>query len=186
MTNDHWLGVLEVLSGGSGFIWRKSAGYVPSKEDVYVSGKLVSRFGLRSGDELHGSVGGDPKNGKAPPLSRLELVNGRPPNEAKERPKFDRLGALHPEQQLKLECDIRYRGEPDYTNRVIDLFCPLGKGQRAMIVSPALRPIGCRMYRFSPSAYVTSAIRAERFGSYSTVEIFPGMSFLSRLKSMMR
>ena len=137
MTNDHWLGVLEVLSGGSGFIRRKASGYVPSKEDVYVSGKLVSRFGLRSGDELYGSVGGRPKNGKAPPLARLELVNGKSPNDARDRPKFDRLSALHPDGQLKLECDIKYRGETDYTNRVVDLFCPLGKGQRAMIVSPA-------------------------------------------------
>jgi transcription termination factor Rho len=137
VTNDHWLGVLEVLSGGSGFIRRKASGYVPSKEDVYVSGKLVSRFGLRSGDELYGNVGGRPKNGKAPPLARLEMVNGRPPNDARDRPKFDRLSALHPDGQLKLECDIKYRGETDYTNRVIDLFCPLGKGQRAMIVSPA-------------------------------------------------
>jgi transcription termination factor Rho len=137
VTDDHWLGVLEVLSGGSGFVRRRSAGYTPSKDDVYVSGKLVSRFGLRTGDELCGSVGGRPKNGKAPPLARLELVNGSPPNEARDRPTFDRLSALHPDEQLVLECDIRYRGEPDYTNRVIDLFCPLGKGQRAMIVSPA-------------------------------------------------
>ncbi len=137
MTNDQWLGVLEVLSGGSGFIRRRKAGYTPSKDDIYVSGKVVSRFGLRTGDELSGSVGGRPKNGKAPPLSRLELVNGRPPNEARDRLKFDRLGALHPDEQLMLECDVRYRGELDYTNRVIDLFCPLGKGQRAMIVAPA-------------------------------------------------
>ncbi len=137
MTNDQWLGVLEVLSGGSGFVRRRKAGYSPSKDDVYVSGKVVSRFGLRTGDELSGTVGGRPKNGKAPPLSRLELVNGRPPNEARDRPKFDRLGALHPDEQLTLECDSRYRGEPDYTNRVIDLFCPLGKGQRAMIVAPS-------------------------------------------------
>ena len=137
MTNDQWLGVLEVLSGGSGFVRRKQAGYTPSKEDIYVSGKVVSRFGLRTGDELSGSLGGRPKNGKAAPLSKLELVNGRPPNEARDRPKFDRLGALHPDQQLVLECDVRFRGEPDPTNRVIDLFCPLGKGQRAMIVAPS-------------------------------------------------
>lgn len=137
MTNNQWLGVLKVLPGGSGFIRRRTAGYIPSKDDVYVSGKVVSRFRLRTGDELHGSVGGRPKNGKAPPLSHLELVNGRPPNEARDRPKFDRLSALHPDEQLLLECDIRYRGERDYTNRIVDLFCPLGKGQRAMIVAPS-------------------------------------------------
>lgn len=137
MANDQWLGVLEVLSGGSGFVRQKNYGYSPSKEDIYVSGKVVSRFGLRTGDELYGIVGGRPKNGKAPPLSRLELVNGHPPPEARDRPQFDRLGALHPDDQLTLECDVRYRGESDPTNRVIDLFCPLGKGQRAMIVAPS-------------------------------------------------
>ncbi len=137
MTNDRWLGILEVLSGGSGFVRRRTAGYTPSSDDVYVSGKLVSRFGLRTGDEISGSVGGRPKNGKAPPLTNLEAVNGRPPHEAKDRPDFDRLSAMHPDEQLKLECDIDAPGGPDYTNRVIDLFCPLGKGQRAMIVAPA-------------------------------------------------
>ncbi len=137
MTNDRWLGILEVLSGGSGFVRRRTAGYTPSSDDVYVSGKLVSRFGLRTGDEISGSVGGRPKNGKAPPLTNLEAVNGRPPNEAKDRPDFDRLSAMHPDEQLTLECEIDAPGGPDYTNRVIDLFCPLGKGQRAMIVAPA-------------------------------------------------
>ncbi|MEX2531410.1 MAG: transcription termination factor Rho [Gemmatimonadota bacterium] len=137
MTKDRWLGVLEVLSGGSGFVRRRDAGYLPSPDDVYVSGKLVSRFGLRTGDEISGSVGGRPKNGKAAPLSRLELVNDRPPEEAKDRPTFDRLSAQHPDEQLKLECDIMGPSGPDYTNRVIDLFCPLGKGQRSMIVAPA-------------------------------------------------
>jgi transcription termination factor Rho len=137
VTNDQQLGVLEVLSGGSGFVRRPAAGYSPSSDDVYVSGKVISRFGLRTGDELSGIVGGRPRNGKAPPLQRLDLVNGRPPDDAKDRPQFDRLGALHPDQQLILECDTRSRGESDYTNRVIDLFCPFGKGQRAMIVAPA-------------------------------------------------
>ncbi len=137
VTNDRWLGILEVLSGGSGFVRRQNAGYMPSSDDVYVSGKLVSRFGLRTGDEISGSVGGRPRNGKAPPLTNLEAVNGRPPQEAKGRPDFDRLSAMHPDEQLTLECDIQGHGGPDFTNRVIDLFCPLGKGQRAMIVAPA-------------------------------------------------
>jgi transcription termination factor Rho len=131
------LGVLEVLSGGSGFVRRQNAGYLPSNDDVYVSGKIVSKFGLRTGDELYGIVGGRPNNGKAPPLVRLEAVNGHPPEDARDRMQFERLGALHPDQQLVLECDARTRGEPDYTARVVDLFCPIGKGQRAMIVAPA-------------------------------------------------
>jgi len=116
---------------------RRESGFAPGPDDVYVSGKLVSRFGLRTGDEISGSVGGRPRNGKAPPLTNLELVNGRPPEEAKNRPDFDRLSAMHPDEQLGLECEINTPTGPDYTNRAIDLFCPLGKGQRAMIVAPA-------------------------------------------------
>lgn len=138
MTNDRRLGVLEVLSSGSGFIRRKEAGYTPSNDDIYVSGKLINRFGLRTGDELSGTVGGRPRNGKAPPIQRLELVNGLKPDQAKNRPVFDRMGALHPDEQLRLECQIiGPGGQTDFTNRVIDLFCPLGKGQRSMIVAPA-------------------------------------------------
>ncbi len=137
MTSEQPLGVLEVLGSGSGFVRRKHAGYAPGSDDIYVSGKLIQKFGLRTGDELSGDVGGRPRNGKSPPLSNLKAVNGQPPAEAKKRREFDRLSAQHPDEQIVLECDIRERGEPDLTNRVIDLFCPLGKGQRAMIVAPA-------------------------------------------------
>jgi len=138
VSNDRRLGVLEVLSSGSGFIRREETGYVPSKDDIFVGGKIINRFGLRTGDDLTGLVGGRPRNGKAPPLQRLELVNGRPPDEARGRPVFDRMGALHPDEQLRLEWPILGPGaQPDLTNRVVDLFCPLGKGQRAMIVAPA-------------------------------------------------
>jgi transcription termination factor Rho len=137
VSNDQALGVLEVLGSGSGFIRRQDAGYTPSKGDIYVGARLIQKFGLRSGDELAGQVGKRPRNGKSPPLTHLDTVNGLPPEEARGRPDFNRLGAMHPDEQLKLECGITHRGQPDYTNRVIDLFCPLGKGQRAMIVAPA-------------------------------------------------
>ncbi len=137
MSNDTPLGVLEVLGGGSGFIRRAESGFIPGKEDIYVGARVINKFGLRTGDELQGDVGNRPKSGKSPPLTHLRLVNGRPPEEAKDRPEFDRLSAMHPKEQLKLECGRTIAGEADYTNRVIDLFCPLGKGQRAMIVAPA-------------------------------------------------
>ena len=137
MTEQPSLGVIEVLGSGAGFIRRRDAGYTPSNDDVYVGPKLIQRLGLRSGDEIHGVVGGRPRNGKAPPVQEISRVNGQPPESLHHRPQFSRLSAQHPDQQLMLECDIRYMGRPDYTNRVIDLFCPFGKGQRAMIVSPA-------------------------------------------------
>jgi transcription termination factor Rho len=134
---DKPLGVLDVLSSGSGFIRRKAAGYTPSKEDIYVGAKVIHKFGLKTGDEIGGSVGRRPKNGKSPPLTHLDFVNGNPPEALIERPDFDSLSAVHPEEQLILECDRSVAGQVDYTNRVIDLFCPIGKGQRAMIVAPS-------------------------------------------------
>ena len=131
------LGILEVLSSGSGFIRRREAGYTPSNEDIYVGAKVIQKFGLRTGDELTGSVGRKSKSGKSPPLTHLALVNANPPDDAKRRPDFNRLSAVHPNEQLILSCDREVGGRPDYTNRVIDLFCPLGKGQRAMIVAPS-------------------------------------------------
>ena len=137
MTRDKYLGVLEVMGGGAGFIRRRETSYAPGPNDIYVPQKLIQRFGLRTGDEISGEVGRSPGRGKNPPLARLEAVNGQPPEAMRNRPDFTRLSALHPQEQLVLECDIRRRGQPDHTNRVIDLFCPFGKGQRALIVAPA-------------------------------------------------
>jgi transcription termination factor Rho len=137
VSNEAPLGVLEVLGSGVGFIRRPEASYLPTNNDVYVSQKLIQRFGLRSGDEIVGQVGAAPGRGKSAPLTHIELVNGRPVAEASQRPHFNRLSAQHPNEQLMLECGLTRRGQRDYTDRIIDLFCPLGKGQRAMIVSPA-------------------------------------------------
>ena len=131
------LGVLQVLGSGSGFIRLRKFGYTASKQDVYVGPKVIRRFGLRTGDEIAGDVGNRPRNGKAPPLMRVVAVNGQPPDALRDRPEFTRLSALHPRDQLKLECEVTHLGQPDFTNRVIDLFCPFGKGQRAMIVAPS-------------------------------------------------
>ena len=131
------LGVLEVLGSGSGFIRRRESGYLPGDEDIYVNQKLVQRFGLRTGDEIWGEVGKAPGRGKSAPLTRLTSVNGLNPDQVSRRPSFNRLGAQHPDEQLVLETQILRRGQPDMTNRVIDLLCPLGKGQRAMIVAQA-------------------------------------------------
>jgi transcription termination factor Rho len=131
------LGLLEVLGSGSGFIRRREAGYTPGDDDIYVASRMIQRFGLRSGDEIMGIVADQQRAGKSPPLAYVALVNDNPPEEAKRRPEFQRLTAMHPDEQLVLECDRTFRGEPEMTNRVIDLFCPFGKGQRAMIVAPS-------------------------------------------------
>jgi transcription termination factor Rho len=137
VTNDGPLGVLEVLPGGSGFIRRREEAYTPGKDDIYVGARVIQKFDLRTGDELEGEVGNRPKNGKSPPLKFLRKVNGIPPEDLPRRALFSQLGAQHPDEPLALECGRTLRGQPDHTNRVIDLFCPLGKGQRAMIVAPS-------------------------------------------------
>ncbi len=131
------LGILDVLPSGSGFIRQAEEGYIPGNNDIYVGSRLIHRFGLRTGDEVAGVVGRRPRNGKSPPLRYLDLVNGLSADAVTNRPDFNRLSAMHPRHQLKLECGRVHGGEPDLTNRVIDLFCPMGKGQRAMIVAPA-------------------------------------------------
>jgi len=131
------LGLLEVLGSGSGFIRRRDSGYTPGNDDIYVGSRIIQKYGLRSGDELMGIVGTQARQGKSPPLAYLALVNDHPPEDAKRRPEFQRLTAMHPDEQLMLECGRTFRGEPEMTNRVIDLFCPFGKGQRALIVAPA-------------------------------------------------
>jgi transcription termination factor Rho len=137
VTQDGPLGILEVLPGGSGFIRNQDAAYTPGNDDIYVGARVIQKFSLRSGDEVSGDVGNRPKNGKSPPLKHLSLVNGIPPEEMPIRAIFSQLGAQHPNEPLLLECGRTNRGKPDHTNRVIDIFCPLGKGQRAMIVAPS-------------------------------------------------
>lgn len=131
------LGLLEVLGSGSGFVRRRESNYAPGNDDIYVPSRLIQKFGLRTGDELMGIVAESLRQGKSPPLAYLALVNDKPPEEMTRRPEFQRLSAMHPDDQLVLECGRTWRGEPEFTNRVIDLFCPFGKGQRAMIVAPA-------------------------------------------------
>jgi len=129
-------GVLEVMANQAGFLRNRRNSYLPGDGDIYVPPRLVQRFGLRTGDELHGEAGPPPGRGKNPPLVRLHTVNSGPPEAAMRRPEFSRLGAQHPNEQLVLECTVSRRGQ-DFTNRIIDLFCPFGKGQRAMIVAPS-------------------------------------------------
>ncbi|HYC64187.1 MAG TPA: transcription termination factor Rho, partial [Reyranellaceae bacterium] len=107
--------------------------------------------------------------GKSAPLTRLTSVNGMSPDQVSRRPSFNRLGAQHPDEQLVLECQLLRRGQPDYTNRVIDLLTPLGKGQRAMIVAQAkagktmvLQAIAEGIVRNHPEATVLILLVDER------------------------
>jgi transcription termination factor Rho len=130
------LGILDLAGRDGGFLRRRAASYLPERGDVHVGAQLIRQAGLRPGDEVDGEARPGSK-GRGPTLARVTTVNGRPAAEAVRRPDFARLGAIHPREQLRLACGITRQGQPDFTNRVIDLLCPFGKGQRALIVAPA-------------------------------------------------
>ena len=130
------LGILEIAGRGSGFLRRREAGYLAANGDVHVGEKLIRQYSLRTGDEIDGETRPGGK-GRGSTLAKVTDVNGRPPEELRQRLEFGRLGAVHPNEQLRLESSLTRQGQPDFTNRVIDLLCPLGKGQRALIVAPA-------------------------------------------------
>jgi transcription termination factor Rho len=124
-------GLLDLRDDGYGFLRVRTA--VPSKDDVYVSVKQVRQFGLRKGDHLTGSSRPAGRNEKNPALLRIDTVNGGDPEAARQRPSFDDLTPLYPDERLRLE---RPDGRIHTTTRVMDLLTPIGKGQRGLIVSP--------------------------------------------------
>jgi transcription termination factor Rho len=129
-------GVLELV-GRNGFLRRREAGYLAERSDVHVGERLIRQHELRPGDEIEGDTRPGGK-GRGPTLERVTSVLARPPADIpRPRPDFARLGAIHPNEQLRLECGLVRQGQPDFTNRVIDILCPFGKGQRALIVAPA-------------------------------------------------
>jgi transcription termination factor Rho len=128
-------GVLELVGRGGGFLRRREKGYAPDQADVRVEDRLIRQLGLRAGDEIVGEAGG--KGGRPGTLTRVVSVHGRPVESLGERRSWDRLTAIHPNEPLRLETALIRQGQPDHTTRVIDLLCPFGKGQRALIVAPA-------------------------------------------------
>ena len=112
----------------------RTSGYYAGPDDIYVANSFVRRFGLRRGDAVTGVIR-QPREGerreKFSPLVRLDTVNGRDPDDAKNRVEFTKLVPLYPQERLRLETEPHM-----FTTRVIDLVMPIGKGQRALIVSP--------------------------------------------------
>jgi transcription termination factor Rho len=131
-------GILEILSSGSGFLRQAVNGFLAAEGDAFVPQSLIRRYGLRTGDKVEGELGTPPARGKSPPLESVRSVNSLDPELARGRADFSSLPATYPDERLVLECDTpRRRGGRDFTNRIIDLIAPLGKGQRALIVAPA-------------------------------------------------
>jgi transcription termination factor Rho len=122
-------GVLEVMADGIGFL--RAASLLPGPDDVYVSQSQIRRFGLRTGDLVIGQVRPPKESEKYFSLLRVEAVNGLDPEAAKNRPNFDRLTPIFPNQMFNMETT------PDVlTTRLINLIAPVGRGQRGLIVSP--------------------------------------------------
>jgi transcription termination factor Rho len=127
-------GVLEVLPDGFGFLRSPEANYLAGPDDIYVSPSQVRRFGLRTGDTVEGEIR-SPRDGERYfALLKVSGINFDEPDRLRQRINFDNLTPLYPEEKLALEFEDPSRR--DLTTRVIDLITPLGKGQRALIVSP--------------------------------------------------
>ncbi len=124
-------GYLDLRDEGYGFL--RVNGFRPSKQDAYVSVKQVRQFGLRRGDHLVGASRPANRSEKNPALLRIDSVNGKTPEEAKGRPRFEDLTPLFPDERLRLEVD---GDSGNMTSRIVDLISPIGKGQRGLIVSP--------------------------------------------------
>ena len=124
-------GVLDLRDEGYGFI--RVNGYLPTRDDVYVSVKQTRQFSLRRGDVITGTSRPAARNEKNPALLRIDSVNGGAPDSARDRRRFDDLTPLFPDERLSLST----RDEPyNMTSRIIDLLAPIGKGQRGLIVAP--------------------------------------------------
>ncbi len=136
--NDNWdgepvevTGYLDLRDEGYGFLRVK--GFLPSRDDVYVSVKQTRQLGLRKGDFLEGASRPAARGEKNPALLRIDKVNGADPELARDRRRFEDLTPLFPDERLRLE---REDQPGDMTSRIVDLIAPIGKGQRGLIVSP--------------------------------------------------
>ncbi|MCF8367891.1 MAG: transcription termination factor Rho [Bacteroidales bacterium] len=124
-------GVLEIMQDGYGFLRSSDYNYLNSPDDIYVSQSQIKLFGLKTGDTVRGSIR-PPKNGeKYFPLIKVERINGRSPEEVRDRIPFDFLTPLFPETKFRLTG----HKENSISTRVIDMFSPIGKGQRGLIVA---------------------------------------------------
>ena len=124
-------GVLEILPDGFGFLRAPDYNYLPGPDDIYVSPSQIRRFSLRTGDTVSGQIRPPKDNERYFALLKVETINFEEPEATKQKILFDNLTPLYPDQRLVLEYHPK-----NYSTRIIDLLSPIGKGQRALIVSP--------------------------------------------------
>jgi len=124
------LGTLEVLPDGYGFLRSADSNYLPGPNDIYVSPSQIKRFGLKTGHEVAGQIRPPKSKERFYALLKVDTVNDRPPEDVRNVMLFDNLTPLHPEEKFTLEV-----GQKNLSMRIMDLMCPIGKGQRGMIVA---------------------------------------------------
>ncbi len=125
-------GVLEVISEGYGFLRSSDYNYLSSPDDVYVASSFVKKFGLKTGDVIECKVRPPHEGEKYFPLTSIIKINGRDPSEVRDRVPFEHLTPLFPDEKFNLCGDRR---TTNLSTRIVDLFSPIGKGQRALIVA---------------------------------------------------
>ena len=131
------IGVLEVLQDGFGFLRAIESNYLPGPDDIYVSPSQIRRFGLRTGDSVEGEIRGPKDAERYFALLKVNKINYEDPEKVRNKIAFDNLTPLYPDERIKLEVEsTKIEKKPDNTARLIDLVSPIGKGQRALIVSP--------------------------------------------------
>ena len=123
-------GVLEMMPDGYGFLRSSDYNYLSSPDDIYVSPSQIKLFGLKTGDTVYGSVRPPKEGEKYFALLKVETINGKGPEEVRDRVPFDYLTPLFPFEKLNL-----FTAPNDYSTRIMDLFTPIGKGQRGLIVA---------------------------------------------------
>ncbi len=130
-------GVLETLQDGFGFLRATESNYLPGPDDIYVSPSQIRRFGLRKGDTVEGEIRAPKDSERYFALLQVNKINFEDPEKSRNKINFDNLTPLYPDEKIKLEVEsLKAEKKSDLTARLIDLITPIGKGQRALIVSP--------------------------------------------------
>jgi len=123
-------GVLQTIPDGYGFLRSANYNYLSSPDDIYVSPSQIKRFNMKTGDTVSGQVRAPKEGERFFALLKIESINGLPPEELKDRIPFDNLTPLYPQERLRLETT-----PTEYSTRILDIFAPIGKGQRGLIVA---------------------------------------------------
>lgn len=130
------VGVLEIMQDGYGFLRSSDYNYLTSPDDIYVSQSQIKLFGLKTGDTVEGPIRPPKEGEKYFPLVKVDRINGRTPEEVRDRIPFDHLTPLFPDERFNLSGRRTNKVYDNLAVRVVDLFSPIGKGQRGLIVAP--------------------------------------------------